>query len=87
MGFEPTVWVSLIRFPHHKGDLAVNVIIAFKTNLPFLTEQEKSVQLCVSLPVRLLQRYAQAMHLRAGNRDQIPETHLRTHARPYRHPH
>jgi hypothetical protein len=56
------------------------------TLLP-LNEHEKYVRLCVTLPVRLLRRQSQTLHLRARVGDQIPEVHLRFATRPDGYPH
>ena len=47
------------------------------------TEHEKYVRLCVSLPVRLLRRFAQAMYLCRTSGDEISKAHLWSHAGSY----
>ena len=42
--------------------------------LLFLIQQEKYVQLCVSLPVWVGYGYIQAVHLHRSNHNQIPKT-------------
>jgi hypothetical protein len=50
----------------------------FKIIILSFTEHEKYVQLCVSLPVRILWRLPQTMHLRARCGDQISKANLRS---------
>jgi hypothetical protein len=62
------------------------LIMAFKVKLLAQAENGKYVRLCTPLPVRLLRRPAQTVHLRAFHGDQVSEAHLGAPARPDRHP-
>jgi hypothetical protein len=43
--------------------------------------------LCTPLPLWIFRRFPETLHMQSFDRHQVPETHLRAIARPYRHPH
>ena len=58
---------------------------AFKITFLSLYEHEKSVILCVSLPLRLLGRFGKGLHLRAFDGHEISKADLGSTAGPDRY--
>ena len=75
MPVEQIIPTSVLSICHFKHQVPVPKLTLNISLLP-VAEHVKHVRLCLSLPVRLLRRQPEALHLRARDGDEIPEAHL-----------